>query len=169
MFPFIVLKMMKLTVEDGISAMSSVAFAGYGTLLCFAGQINEGLRYGRIALEMVDEFGFKAFQARCDAFVWGCIFVHARPFVESLDQLKEGHRLGLQTGDTEFAMLNAHLHILFLVESGVFPLSEVLSRAREVKELTQLHGHSGQVRNIFARTNIYTEKSVTLHLFPRIL
>jgi predicted ATPase len=146
LFPFVVLKMMKLTLTDGLSAMSSVAFAGYGTLLCFAGRVEQGLRYGKIALDLVDDFDAASYQSRVGAFVWGCIFSHASPREASLDKLREGHRLGLQTGDPEFAMMNAHLHILFMVEAGKFPMKEIISRAAELQEITKLHGHKHQVR-----------------------
>lgn len=145
LFPFVVMKMMKLTLVDGISAISSVAFAGYGALLCFSGQIEEGFRYGTLALELVEEWNAQSFQSRVGAFVWGSIFVHARPFTESLDQLNEGHRLGLQTGDTEFAMLNAHLHTMFMIDSGKFPMSTMIKQFNEFRELTALHGHPNQV------------------------
>jgi predicted ATPase len=145
LFPFVVLKMMKLTFVDGISAISSVAFAGYGTLLCFSGQVQEGLRYGKLALELVDEWNAQSFQSRVGAFVWGSIFVHARPFIESLDQLREGHRLGLQTGDTEFAMLNADLHMMYMLDSGKFSMSAMIEQFNEFKSMTALHGHPSQL------------------------
>jgi predicted ATPase len=152
LYPFVVLKMMKLTLTDGLSAISSVAFAGYGTLLCFAGQIEEGMRYGKIALDLVDEFDAQSFQSRVGALVWGTIIVHRRPWKESLEQLQEGHRLGLQTGDTEFAMMNANLYVHFMIDSGMFRLSETIAHAKELKALTELHGHSKQVRKLLTKT-----------------
>jgi histidine kinase len=145
LFPFVVLKMMKLTLIDGISAFSSVAFAGYGSLLSYSGKVEEGMRFGRLALELVEDLNALSYQARVGAFVWGAINVHRRPFVDSLEHLKSGHRLGLQTGDIEFAMLNAHLYIMFMLDSGMYPISSMIHRFNEFKDLTALHGHTNQV------------------------
>lgn len=145
MFPFVVLKMMKLTLTGGLSAMSTVAFAGYGTLLCFAGNVDEGLRYGKLALDLVEDFEATAFHSRTGAFVWGCIYAHVQPYVDSLEPLKECYHLGLQTGDTEFAMLNAHLHVLFMVDSGAFSVDEIRARTTEILDVSKLHGLDKQV------------------------
>jgi len=145
LFPFVVLKMMKLTLMDGLSTISTVAFAGYGALLCHSGKIEEGLRFGKLALELVDEWNAQSFQSRVGAFVWGSIFVHVRPFIESLEQLKGGYRLGLQTGDVEFAMQNATLHTMFLVDTGKFPMSVMIHQLNEFKDLAALHGHPTQL------------------------
>jgi predicted ATPase len=145
LFPFVVLKMMKLTLTHGLSAISSVAFAGYGALLCHSGKIEEGLRFGKLALEMVEEWNAQSFQSRVGAFVWGSIFVHARPFTESLEKLKEGYRLGLQTGDLEFALQNGALHSVFLIDSGTCPMSVMIQQLKEFNDLAALHGHPKQV------------------------
>jgi len=144
LFPFVVFKMMKLTLQHGMSAISSVAFAGYGHLLCLSGKIEEGLRYGKLALDVVEEWDAHSFRSRVGAFVWGSIFLHAGPVDDSLEQLKEGHRLGLQTGDTEFAMLNAHLHTLWTINAGKQPMSKMIDQYIDFKEVTALHGHRTQ-------------------------
>ncbi len=164
LFPFVVLKMMKLTFVDGLSAISSVAFAGYGALLCHSGRIEEGLGFGKLALEMVDEWNAQSFQSRVGAFVWGSIFVHARPFTESLQQLKEGYRLGLQTGDLEFAMQNATLHTIFLIDTGKFPASIMIQQLNEFKDLAALHGHPTLVRTCcLQKTLIFAALLISHH------
>lgn len=145
LFPFVVLKMMKLTLLDGMSAFSSVAFAGYGSLLAYAGRVEEGIRFGRLALELVEELNAQSYKSRVGAFVWGTIFVHSQPYVNSLEELLSGHRLGLQTGDIEFAMLNAHLYMMFMLDSGKYPISWMLDRFHQIKDLTALHGHPNRV------------------------
>lgn len=145
LFPIIVLKMMKLTLFDGISAISAVAFAGYGTLLCTCGQIESGLRYGKLALELIEEWGAESFHARVAAFFWGAIVVQTRPLNESLPHLKEGHRIGLKTGDTEFAIVNAHHHAFFMLGSGTMTISAMAEQFDKLRDLTILHGHSKQV------------------------
>jgi hypothetical protein len=168
LFPFVVLKMMKLTLLDGISAFSTVAFAGYGSLLCYSGKVEEGMRFGRLALDLVEELNAQSYYARVGAFVWGTIFVHSQPFVDSLEPLKSGHRLGLQTGDIEFAMLNAHLHIMFMLDSGMYPISSMLDQFTEFKDLTALHGHTSQVSSSFVFC-FYSFRVFSKSLYPGFL
>jgi histidine kinase len=165
LFPFVVLKMMKLTLFHGVSAFSSVAFAGYGSLLCYSGKVEEGMRFGRLALELVEELNAQSYYARVGAFVWGTIFVHSRPFVDSLEHLKNGHRLGLQTGDIEFAMLNAHLHMMFRIDSGHYRISSMLDQLTEFKDLTALHGHTNQVCLLWIVIVIFVAASILNLLF----
>mmetsp|Transcript_98987 Transcript_98987/g.285667 ORF Transcript_98987/g.285667 Transcript_98987/m.285667 type:complete len:1117 (+) Transcript_98987:75-3425(+) len=157
LFPFVVLKMMKLTLVHGTSAISSVAFAGYGALQCFSGRIEDGTRFGQLALELVDEWGAQSYQSRVKAFVWGSIFVHTRLATELLGQLKEGHRLGLQSGDTEFAMLNAYHHMMFMVNSGNFTCKRMIDEFNQFKDLTALHGHANHF-NILEPFRVAFEK-----------
>ena len=145
LFPSVVLRMMKMTLSDGLSAMSSVAFAGYGSLLCYAGNVNEGLRYGKLALDLLEDFGAVSFMARVDALVWGEIYPHVRPWADSLEKLKEGHRIGLQTGDISFAKSNADVYILFLLQSGSVGVKDMVAAMSDIAEATKLHGHPQNV------------------------
>jgi len=147
LFPFVVLKMMKLTLFHGISGLSSVAFAGYGSLLCYTGRVEEGIRLGKLALQLVEELKAQSYFARVCVLVWGIIYVNIRPMDDSLDHLKKGHRLGLQTGDVECATLNVHLYMLFMFVTGKFPISSMLFQLSEFRDLTALHGHATQVRS----------------------
>jgi predicted ATPase len=145
LFPFVILKMLKLSLDNGLSAMSSVAFAGYGVLLTFSGHTEEGQRFGKLALELVDQFGASAFRARVMALVYGCIQNSVKPWIDSLDHLKEGHRLGLMTGDFEFAMFNSNLRVACMLESGRFHIEDTKSDLQEMIHLTESYGHFQQV------------------------
>eukprot|EP00934_Nitzschia_sp_Nitz4_P006420 Nitzschia sp. Nitz4//scaffold22_size323478//168007//171360//NITZ4_000542-RA/size323478-augustus-gene-0.239-mRNA-1//-1//CDS//3329543040//6410//frame0 len=145
LFPFVVLKMMKLTLNDGMSAMSIVAFAGYGTLLCGDGNMKEGLRYGQLALDLLEEWDAQSFRSRVLSLYWGSMVAHSNPLVDSLPHLREGHRTGLMTGDAEFAMVNAFHHLLFMLYSGSFTVSEMINSHQELEDLTVLHGHKRQL------------------------
>jgi predicted ATPase len=144
MFPFVVVKMMKLTLTDGLSAISAVAFAGYGTMMAYSGRITQGLKYGQVSLDILDDFEATAFLPRCYAFVYGLIRPQAMPWSDALEPLKLGHSVGLRTGDLEFATVNAQFHILFLVDIGQVPLPGISRRLSELRDANEMHGH--QVR-----------------------
>jgi histidine kinase len=141
MFPFVVVKMMKLTLADGLSAISAVAFAGFGMLMAFSGKITQGLKCGQISLDILDDFEARSFLPRCYAFVYGFIRAHAMPWTDTLEPLKLGHSVGLSTGDLEFATVNAQFHILFLVDIGQVPLPAIARRLLELRDANEMHGH----------------------------
>eukprot|EP00529_Nitzschia_sp_RCC80_P008808 CAMPEP_0113485310 /NCGR_PEP_ID=MMETSP0014_2-20120614/24417_1 /TAXON_ID=2857 /ORGANISM="Nitzschia sp." /LENGTH=1205 /DNA_ID=CAMNT_0000378951 /DNA_START=205 /DNA_END=3822 /DNA_ORIENTATION=+ /assembly_acc=CAM_ASM_000159 len=145
LFPFVVLKMMKLSLKHGFSAMTSVAVSGYGSLLCFMEREQEAQRFGKLALDLVDQFDAASYRSRVYALHFGCIQPSMRPWKESLDYLKEGHRLGLGSGDTEFGMYNANLHFAFMLDDGSFSVLEVATFLKDTLELTELHGHDHQL------------------------
>lgn len=141
MFPFVVVKMMKLTLADGLSAISAVAFAGYGMIVTYSGRITQGLKYGQVSLDILDDFEARSFLPRCYAFVYGLIRPEAMPLCDALEPLKLGHSVGLRTGDLEFATVNAQFHILFLIDIGQVPLSGISCRLSELRDANEMHGH----------------------------
>eukprot|EP00538_Stauroneis_constricta_P012896 CAMPEP_0119561134 /NCGR_PEP_ID=MMETSP1352-20130426/16777_1 /TAXON_ID=265584 /ORGANISM="Stauroneis constricta, Strain CCMP1120" /LENGTH=1271 /DNA_ID=CAMNT_0007609265 /DNA_START=130 /DNA_END=3942 /DNA_ORIENTATION=- len=141
MFGFVVLKMVKLSLNDGLCAISSVAFAGYATLLCYAWDIKEGVRYGKLSLGLLDMFKTRAYMARCYGFVYGMIFSYTRPWDDVLGPLLTGQRVGLQTGDIQFANFNGCIHTLFILDAGKATIDVVLEKMSELSALNDLHGN----------------------------
>jgi predicted ATPase len=137
--------MMKLSLQNGLSAMSSVAFAGYGSLLCFMGKAEEGQRFGKLGLDLVDRFNASSFRPRCIALVYGCIQPAMQPWKNSIYQLIEGHRLGLMTGDVESAIFNANLALAFMLDDGSFKYRDLVGHLDDIIELTKAHGQSRHV------------------------
>eukprot|EP00539_Tryblionella_compressa_P018743 CAMPEP_0178860114 /NCGR_PEP_ID=MMETSP0747-20121128/1570_1 /TAXON_ID=913974 /ORGANISM="Nitzschia punctata, Strain CCMP561" /LENGTH=1094 /DNA_ID=CAMNT_0020526545 /DNA_START=320 /DNA_END=3604 /DNA_ORIENTATION=- len=152
LWPFVVLKMMKLSLESGLSAISSVAFAGYGALLCIVGRGEEGQRFGKIALDLVELFDANSFRSRCIGLVYGCILPAVQPWRNSIDHLREGHRLGLMTGDIEFAMFNANLAIAFMLDDGGYKYDDLMSQLKEFVDLTEAHGQSHHLHSLILPT-----------------
>ncbi|KAG7374607.1 multi-sensor signal transduction multi-kinase [Nitzschia inconspicua] len=145
LFPFVVLKMMKLSLEFGLSSMSAVAFAGYGTLLAFSGRGEEAQRFGKLALDLVDRFEANSFRSRVFGLVYGCIQPAVQPWRNSLKMLREGHELGLLSGDVEFAMFCGHLHICFMLDDGGFTIKELIDEISRFMNVTEAQGQSQHV------------------------
>jgi hypothetical protein len=124
--------MVELTFVDGLCAVSSFAFASYGMLLCsynfdFAG----GYRYGQLALKLLDRFGAKEWLPRVYACVYGVIHGWNRPMEFAMKPLWHAIQVGLETGDNEFAGLNAHICTTIMFERGK-PLNELNDRIIKV-------------------------------------
>jgi predicted ATPase len=117
--PLVALRMVKLTLEHGVTPISSVAFSLYGMLLCSNGRhIEEGARYGDLALKMLDRFQAKQLIPRVFAAVFGFIHGWNRPIELALQELLRGYRVGLETGDIEIALMNVTLYTYYAFDTG---------------------------------------------------
>ena len=72
LFPFLALKMVNLTMEYGLCEHSSLAFGLYG-ILCMKvrEQMNEGYRFGQLALKLLDLYKMDEYLPRVYAAVYG--------------------------------------------------------------------------------------------------
>ena len=66
----------------------------------------EGYRLGQAALLICERFQAKPFLSRLFAGYYGSVHSWARPVAETIEPLRRAHRLGLETGDIEFAFIN---------------------------------------------------------------
>ena len=72
--------------------------------------IDEGYSYGKLAFRICEKFKAKAWSGRISAGYYGGVHAWKRPIQETLEPMKHAYRLGLESGDIEFAMLNANLY-----------------------------------------------------------
>jgi len=108
--PFIQLKSVEITMRYGLSALASNAFASYGMLCSSLEKFDDAQRYGELALDLLKKFRSKEYVSRVFAAVYGSIIPWQRPIRETIEPLKEGQRIGSQTGDIEFASMNASIY-----------------------------------------------------------
>ena len=139
--PMVCLRMVRLTLQHGLCSISSVAFGIYGMLLCsFKFDFKGGYRYGQLALKVLDRFGAKEWLPRVYAGVFGFIHGWVLPMKTALEPLLQSVQVALDTGDIEFAGLNAHLHSFMMFDLGK-PLQELkdhmMSITKEMRMLKQ--------------------------------
>lgn len=132
------MRMMRLTLDSGLSAMTSSVFVLYGMLLCSssAGDANEGYRFGCLGLSLLEKFAVVglAWLPRVFAGQYACISPWKRPFRESQDPLKQSVTIGLEFGDIEYSMLNANLYCFTLLEEGR-PLPFIQSEIQNFRDI----------------------------------
>jgi predicted ATPase len=123
--PFVILKLLKLTLQYGLSVFASAAFSGYG-MLCVGtlGEVDEGFRFGELGMTLLERFKANEFLPRVYAAFYGCIYAWKKPLKDVLEPLRRAHHIGLQTGDIEFACLCANLYCFSAVDAGV-PLQSI--------------------------------------------
>ena len=131
--PFVALKSAKITLLHGLSPIASVAFASYGMMLIDAGDVDGALRYGQLGLKLLDSYGTMEYLPRVYAAYYGVIHSWKFPISEALEPLLRAHRVGLQTGDHEFAFLCSNCYCFLALESGV-PLGTLMSKYSTFEE-----------------------------------
>lgn len=72
-FPFVALKMMKITLKYGSSAWSATACSSYGMICCAFGDYEQGFRFGRLALAYLEKFQCREFLPRVYFGVYGTL------------------------------------------------------------------------------------------------
>ena len=117
--------MMKLTLTHGLCLMSPLAFSKFGMLCIKRFPTPEaGLRYGALSLELLDMFQVREYLPRVYAVYYGSTFQFKYPLPDSLDYLIHAQRVGMQTGDVEFACLCTNLWGCVALDTDI-PLDEI--------------------------------------------
>jgi predicted ATPase len=109
-------RLIRLSIKHGLSGPSVVAFVAYGFLLCASGSFEEGYRYGRLALELVDKF--EVWRPRVQMFMFGYISHWAKPFRDCLEPLQLSQYCAFMYGDLEVYAGCTSFYILVLLNSG---------------------------------------------------
>jgi predicted ATPase len=103
---FVFLKMMRLTLDNGLSKFSPFAFATFGMLLAAIGKHQEGYEFGRVALQLHDHLeDSRECIASTTAVVESFLNHLKKPLYDSLAPMLESHQIGMATGEIEFAAL----------------------------------------------------------------
>ena len=122
---FVSLKMMKLTLTHGLCLISPLAVSTFG-MLCMKWFTtpDTGLQYGKLGLELLDMFQVREYLPRTYSAYYASTFQFKYPLPDSLDYLMHAQRVGMQTGDAEFACLCANLWGCIALDTDV-PLNEI--------------------------------------------
>ena len=83
-----------------------------------------GLRYGALSLELLDMFQVREYLPRTYSAYYASTFQFKYPLPDSLDYLMHAQRIGMQTGDVEFACLCTNLWGCVALDTDI-PLDEI--------------------------------------------
>ncbi|KAI2506875.1 phosphorelay sensor kinase [Fragilaria crotonensis] len=116
--PLLAIRMVQLSLEYGLCAVSSVAFSVYGMLLVSKNRESRRNKNGRTQFQDIRSVPSKGLASRVHAAFYGGIHGWTRPHQMAFEPLLRGYRVGLETGDIEMALMNALLYLYFSFESG---------------------------------------------------
>eukprot|EP00804_Cyclotella_cryptica_P018768 CCRYP_007259-RA/>CCRYP_007259-RA protein AED:0.28 eAED:0.28 QI:0/1/0.66/1/1/1/3/2507/1005 len=141
--PLVASKMVQLTILHGLSPVSPIGFAHFGSLLAKLGSIRVGHQVTLLARSLLDKLD--AIEVAGEVI---CVVAQMQCFVEPMQSANELHIRGesasMTAGDVHWACLNRMLHCLTLFWVGVnlSTLEEAFSKAcrfmREQQHKTSL-------------------------------
>lgn len=125
LFVLIVLSVVRLSVKYGNTPLSAQAYASYGLILCaVVGDIDAGYRFGKLALNLVEQFNAQEIKASTTFMVNGFVRHWQEPLRATQRPLLESYQIGLETGAIEYAALAAFVYTYHAYWTGM-PLAEL--------------------------------------------
>lgn len=124
--PLVLLKTLKITLQHGLSVLASISFAAY-SVFCLNVNLAEANRFARLGLILLERYKVVEYLPIVYAAVYGATFAWSRPLRESLAPLLEGNRIGVMTGNLEYAGICANQYCFNALDASV-PLDEICLR-----------------------------------------
>jgi PAS domain S-box-containing protein len=99
----LVCRMVKLSIQHGMSGASAHGYALLGFILGpVFHRYGEGYRFAKLACDLVEEHGFIGYQAKVH-FVMGSVAFWTQPIASAIHFMRIGFRTAVETGDLTFA------------------------------------------------------------------
>jgi len=136
LIPVVVFTMLSLSIKYGNSPLAAYGYCIYGYMLCGAGDIESGYRFGKLALKLLQQMNALELQSKVSALFYGCINVWKHHPQANLEAMIEGIKKGLEVGDIEYACHNAVNYCQQFLLIGK-PLEVVAQKQLHYLDLTQ--------------------------------
>jgi predicted ATPase len=102
---YVAFKIIELSLTHGMSPVSPIGFAYYGSHLAKQGNINEGYHYVKLALSLLDKVGSRE---NAGEVILVCTQVksYVEPLQAALEYHREGYSAAMASGDNTQAVIN---------------------------------------------------------------
>ncbi|MBW4426601.1 MAG: AAA family ATPase [Nostoc desertorum CM1-VF14] len=141
LFPLIVLKQIKLSLQHGNAPLSAFAYVSYGLILTgVIGDIESGYQFGKLAASLVDKFNAKEVKAKIMLVFYTSISHWKQHTRVMLKPLLEAYYAGIETGDLEFSAycLNAYSYSLYFIGQELTGLElEMTTYSNAIRKIKQ--------------------------------
>ena len=119
MLPQFAFTMVRLCLENGNSSYAAYAYSFYGLVLCSSiVGIESGYQFGQLSLKLLEQFETKTLLSKVYALFYIFIQPWKEHLVKSIEPLNRGVKLGLETGDVDYAAYNAASYCGYSLFSG---------------------------------------------------
>jgi diguanylate cyclase (GGDEF)-like protein len=118
--PLVICEQIKLFNKYGNTPASSATYAAYGMILCgFLNDPDNGYRFGRLAISLLDKFQTREYWAKT-LFRAGSFIFHWKEHVrDTLPMLNDACKNGIETGDIEFSVFARYVHGVYSILAGI--------------------------------------------------
>ncbi|KAL3936580.1 MAG: hypothetical protein SGBAC_008133 [Bacillariaceae sp.] len=120
LFPMVAFKLLRLTLEHGASAVSSIACAAVGVVVVNAGDLDTAYRLGQLALLFIGRYNAvrNDWIPRVYVIHYGLIALSKDRVGSVLEKLDHAHTLGMETGDVEMGTIGKHMSLMYAWDVG---------------------------------------------------
>ncbi|MCP4159712.1 MAG: serine/threonine-protein kinase PknK, partial [Deltaproteobacteria bacterium] len=120
LLPIITFIAISLSIKYGNNFFSPYSYAGFGIIQCgIFKNIGEGYKWGKLALDVIKRYDFKDTESRVNVVTWYLINHWIIPIRDCMKPLLEAYKIGLETGDLEWAALSAGTYSVDVILSGI--------------------------------------------------
>ncbi|MFK7952580.1 MAG: AAA family ATPase [Ekhidna sp.] len=117
--PFIIFRMVRLSLKYGVTEISAFGFATYGLLMCgVLGDMSGGYRFGQIGLALLDRFEAKRWLSQIYTPIYALINHWSEHVHKSLEPFLYSYKVGFETGAIEYACINVNIYCNHIYLSG---------------------------------------------------
>jgi len=106
------LRMVELTMENGLSPMAPMAFAFYGEVLAADGNLVDACRLGRLALKLIGKESLSAQKSGVILVVYTTTLWASEPLQAVIEAHQLGQKAGQQRGDYTYIGYNWHMSVV---------------------------------------------------------
>ncbi|MEG4069089.1 AAA family ATPase [Microcoleus sp. Pol11C2] len=120
LLPLLSSTMVSLSLSFGNAPASTVGYAMHGMVFCaFLQEVETGYDFGQLALSLLDRFNVPEFKSTVLLLFGGWIQHRQESLLATIPTLKEGYRLGMETGDFVNAGYNIYICFYTYLFAGV--------------------------------------------------
>jgi predicted ATPase len=141
LLPVLACRLVRTSIEKGLSPATPYALAVYGIVLVSIGMLRDAHRWGRVALSLLDRFEDRSHEARTRHVVHDLVGTWTVPLRSTLDDLRAVVEIGRETGDLEYAAYAAHAYVHNAFYAGV-ALQTLQSDAQALGAFIRRHEQS---------------------------
>ncbi|MFP4578112.1 MAG: AAA family ATPase [Coleofasciculus sp.] len=154
LLPSLILTMVNLCIRHGNSSLAAYAYSVYSLLLCGQQEtIEQGYRFGQLALKLLDCFPAKDVQAKVYQQFNAFVRPWKEPAITTLNPLLDTIQTAIENGDIEYA---CHCTVNYCTYSFFvgLPLTEVESKQAQHLELNRQFKQDYQIGYITIWRNL---------------
>lgn len=148
LFSYIVLKMFLIVVKYGNCHLSPFVYTAYSIVLCSKlNRITDGTKMAKLALEMLEQSKYKTIESRVRFMYYVFINHYSNHVMNSIEQVYENIKIGLNLGDYEYAGYSATQYLENSLICGE-SLTKVNEKYLETLSICQKLNHPKSLRLI---------------------